>query len=307
MIHALAVSLFVAAVTPANSSASTAAKLAQVIANSVGASEATVYVGALPPNMHSPAPLPKYLLLGSLVNSSDFSSLLNGTVLFYEIPAGGNALDAYRKQLTAAHWTQAKFFSDISQSTQAPGGFDVERVRFPRMDVYCGPGTGIVAMRQTRGSVHGLAISYVNSAAARTMCATAGLLNAIPSPPPPAPVPNLKAPTGITMQAERDTEQGAVQQLFGNTRASISGALPLGDIGGAFAKEFTTAGWSADAPAQSATVYAQTFQITAQKHRYRATLLLVAAGAPQTYDASIEAKDLDAKDTGDGGFSFPFP
>lgn len=274
----------------------TAEKLALAIAASQGKQNVSVYVGTLPPNARIAAPLPKFTLLGSVVDQSTLGAVQE-TNVYYELPDDA-ALTAYRAQLTRAHWTASTFVEREQEAAAKHGGFVLSPRPPGHTSMFCGPNGQAVAM-QSNPEVHSLAVSVVGGRESAAMCAAMTMMNAM-APPAPPPLPDLKAPAGVTME---DAPAAGMAEAFNETtRARLTGPESLASIGGAFAAQLTSGGWSADPPAQTPALYAQAFHVTTKGHHYRTLLLITAATAPQTYDASLDMQDLDAK--GDGIFGF---
>jgi len=270
----------------------TAEKLALAIAASQGKQNVSVYVGTLPPDAHFAAPLPRFALLGSVVDTGPLGAV-QATTVYYEMP-DETALKGYVSELTRRHWKSTNVFQRAQEEMTARGGFVVNPPpQIPRTDLFCGA-AGQAVMLQQNKFAHSLAVSLAGGRQSVAMCAAMTMMSAMPSPPPPPPLPDLKSPPGITMQ-EAPTA-GMFEDFNATTRARLTGSQTLANIGSAFASQLTAAGWSADPVAQTPALYAQGFRFTSRGHHYRTILVIAAADRPQTYDASLDMRDLDAKD-----------
>jgi hypothetical protein len=309
MIGALAFSLTIAAATPAvqTGQAALAVKLAQAIAGTHGRTAAKIYVGALPPGAKITVPLPKFTLLGSVVEtpSAEGEALPMGssTTFYYELPPNGeNALDAYQKQLSDAGWKSSAFFKRIQNQIAPNGGFAVTRVR-PRLPaVYCDGRGGVVSITRARPSQF-IGLEFTSSSEASAFCVMSAALNAMPSPAPAPQLPTLEAPPNVTMQSRLTVP---FMESSAQSEASITSTEPLATMGPAFAQQLVKVGWSADDAAQSSTAYVQTFHMTKNGQHYYAVLSLLGSGKTQHYDATLRAVNLDARSSAGGGFPFPF-
>lgn len=312
MIQALAFSLMIGAVTPAQSTAATlATKLAQAIASERGGN-ATVFVGSLPPRETISAPLPKYTLLGSVVESprleaqalgipGAMTALLDGTQatsLYYELPAGSqDAQGAYEKTLTASGWHQAQFFQDFASRLQQRGGFQATPEPSSQTQMFCGT-TGMLSVARPP-SMQVLVVTVTTGKLNSMACAMGSALEGMPTPPPAPPLPSLHAANGIQIEPSN-----AIAGIFASRSvATITSTSPLATIGASFAEQIAAASWTADQPAQSPTAYVQTFRMTSQGRHYQAVLILISLGTSQRYDARLTMRDLDAPASG----ALPFP
>lgn len=310
MLSALAISLTIATATPAAQStqAALAVKLAEAIASTRGRSEAKVYVGSLPPGVKVPMPLPKFTLLGSVVQTAPPEAegfpVGSTSTIYYELPANGSsALDSYEHQLAATGWKPSSFFKRVESQVAPNGGFAVNRPQLQLPTFYCNGHDGFLAVSRVRTLPQFVSLEFVDGSGVSTLCAMSTALNAMPSPAPTPQLPTLEAPPNVTMQSRLTLPfiESSTQ-----SEAGITSSESLGTIGAAFAQQFTKAGWTADDAAQSSTAYVQTFHMTKTGQHYYAVLSLVASGKPQHYDATLKAVNLDARSSNGTGFSFPF-
>lgn len=286
MLSALALSSTIAASTP--SSPATATKLAEAIASSRGSTAAKVYVGALPPGISTPAPLPKFTLLGSVVT-------MPATLeIYYEASVGGmeQSLQEYRKQLQAAGWKASAFMQRFMQVESPGGGFVVAQVAPEAPDLYCRTG-GFIAFKRLRSMPDTVALSFGSGPQVNALCTLSAVMAAMPTPAPPPALPTLRAPSGVTlepMESGRFTSH-ILESGSAESDAAVKSSLPLPQIGAAFAQQLGSA---------------QTFHMTSKGHRLHAVLSLFATGKERQYDAVLRAVDLDAAPAPSTGFSFPF-
>lgn len=294
MLHEALLSIVLAAA--ASNETAQATKLAQAIATGRGFSAAQVYVGKLPPGKTFGAPLPRFPLVGSVVQDSGPRS---GITVYYDLPTPeSSALDAYGKQLQQSGWKESATVQRLAQSETSRGGFAVTpRVPavFPHM--YCKAGAGVLMLQRLQG-MPVIALTTSTSAESAMFCTMADAVAQM-IPPSPPPLPSLKAPANVTMEEKTQTWSGQ------SSDALLTTSQPIANVGAQFAQQFASAGWTPDAPAQSAAGYLQTFRLVRKDHRYQAILTLVSSGKRGQYDASLEERDLDAKDE-NAGFSIPF-
>lgn len=300
---ALSLTITIAAATPAAKAdeAALAVKLAQAVASSEGRVGAKVYVGALPPGFAVSAPLPKYSLLGSVVQTPERMSPT--PVLYYELPANAqNALNAYAKQLTASGWRAVTFLKRLAVEESNRGGFAITQPSPEYPDTYCNQKGNVVAVARLRSMPQVVALAFGGGSTEMVaFCAMSSAFAAIPTPAPAPTLPTLRPPDGATMESGNN-----VRYASSESAATVTSALPVAAVGQDFARQLTAGGWSADDAAQSSTAYVQTFRMLNKGHHYYAVLSLLSSGKPQTYNAVLKASDLDAR-PGDGfGFSFPF-
>ena len=296
MLHALFLSSLIAAATTDDRGA-LAAELAQAIA-SEHAPGAKVYVGELPPGAHAPAPLPKYTLLGSAVQTLPVSQ--NGDTQVYTAyydagPNARTAADDYGKLLARSGWHESAMRKMLSNAiTPASGGFAVTSPVYEAVHahhMYC-KSNGFIETSAYTWPSHVLTVDYGTGAQAATLCELsdmAGTLFGNPAPSPP-PLPTLNAPQGVTM---RPTIDLGAAFFAPSSRASITTTSSIASVGSQFAQQFTASGWQAQPAASNATAYVQVFTHTEKGRHYQAVLSIVTSGKPQQYDATVRERDLD--------------
>jgi hypothetical protein len=291
--------------------AALAIKLAQAVASTHGLMDTKVYVGALPPGTKAAGPLPKFTLLGTVVQSaapgtSETTQPLPSATYYYELPPNAqSALDAYKKQLAAAGWKESTVFARFDLEATPRGGFAVTQSRPQFPDLYCNDRGGFLALMRLKTLPQDLAVGFGGGPEVTTLCKIGAVLQAMPTPAPPPQLPTLQAPANVTMEA--GTKFGMLfSSPAAQSEASLTSSVPLSTIGSAFAQQLSTAGWAADQAAQSSSAYVQTFRMTNKGRHLYAVLSLLSVGKPQQYDATLKVVDLDARPNAGGGFSFPF-
>ncbi|HET9097107.1 MAG TPA: hypothetical protein VFN37_10625 [Candidatus Baltobacteraceae bacterium] len=308
MMHALLLSSLIGAAGPAPAArAALAVKLAQAIAGEHGAVDTRIYVGELPAGAPPPAPLPKYTLLGSVVQAVRMSETgdVHVYTVYYETPDAQNALDAYGKTLAALGWHEPPMQKAVAQVLAPEGGFAVSSPLAAAMHVhhmYCSS-KGFLETAVLSSPARTLTISYGAGAQAATLCAITTMAGAIFGPPAPSPppLPSLSAPAGVTMHASL----GLADLLTPVSRAALTTASPIAAVGAEFAKQLVASGWQALPAAAGETAYVQTFTKNQQGRHYQAVLSFISSGKPQQYDAAVSERDLD-RPAQPAGFPLPF-
>lgn len=299
MLHTLAFSLIMAAASPANQ-VTLATKLAQAIANmdnNGGASK--VYVGALPAGKAFSVPLPlNAILIGSVAvaqpaNSSTFMFGIRDTAAFFELSGDTSQdLELYGRRIAQAGWRENAFMQRMeAYSSDRKGGFAVSPPAPPAYPkAFCnGTNTAILYIKRLPNMPNVVAVSSADGVAATAFCAMGAMAKSMPVPPSPPPMPTLSAVQGATLESN----ENAMAMPVSESQATLTTSLPLTSVAGNFASQITGAGWSADAPASSATAYVQTFRMTRGGQHYQMVLSIVSTGKPQNYTAALSETDID--------------
>jgi hypothetical protein len=269
-----------------------ATKLAQAIANEAGPQPAAVYVGTYPPSGAPTIPLPSGTLLGSLEathpsdDASSFVRAMGGRdTYFFEIPENGADAEAsYRRQIAGSGWTDMSLGKTSPWQNNSNGGFVVELSSVPETAMYCSADrSALISEGRPTSMPDVIVIGYERGPLAGMICSFTAMQERLAPPPP---LPSLDAPEGMTMKRGDDDQFGMVSQ----SSAFITGPLSITAVGEHFAKKVVAAGWSANVPAKSATVYAQTFQRTYKGLNYQLVLTLAATAKPQTYNGEIRVR-----------------
>lgn len=248
---------------------SAAIALAQRIAAqySVEGAQPALYVGTVPPGLDARIPVPAGAIVGSM-GSSD------GVVLYYNLTRA--QFDAYLAKLRRNGWMP------MPQIATPAGGFAGSVAE--QMTTFCKPGLPMLITR-ARPNTNDVGISSSNKTVSHT-CDTAGMIPAFAMQP--APVPQLRAPDGVTMAG------GSTGIPGGESGASLVTEKPLADVLAAFAAQFTAKGWSARSPVVSDALGSQSFGYSDNNgKKWQVVLTIYRSDAnPKTYYAFIDATPL---------------
>jgi hypothetical protein len=262
-----------------------ALRLAQRIASRGGFTEAVVTLHAPPASLPASVPLPKAMLLGSVVETirrGTISSSSGGTattmsvasgppvLLYYDAPSGRDAtVAAYEAALTQAGWKPAP---DIRRRFPIPqGGFTLP---FPAIKVWCSAAEPRTALSITNADdASGFDLSIASSDRG-----TAFQCSDAPTPFDDfvrrSPLPTFTAPSGMKITASGPASDGTT------SGARIESSLGIGPVFDAFAKQLAGAGWAAASGSiGTPTTRTQTFKKTVDGTAYVTLLALYALDA----------------------------
>lgn len=322
MIHALGLSLLIAAATPADRAARTLKFALAVLAASTR-SKSNVYPGTLPPRFPKNIPLPGADLLGSIVTIMSNTQTVaiqeddgpphaavavpqgspQEIQLYYDASSRQSAtLTEYMHRLSASGYSSTDFDTAFEDPTVSPGGF-AETVpptaAYPR---YFCKGDSLVAATRVSEAPGVIGIGILTGRGAAMTCAAAAFLKAAPRQNQKMPpLPTLHAPANATMQnTTYDPGWPA------GSSALIKAQQTAAEIGDGFAQQMASAGWTAEAPAASAAAFVGAFRKTQGGRHYYATLTVISTGKPERFQAILQQRDLDAV-TPPAAPAFPFP
>jgi len=230
--------------------------------------QSAVYVRGLPPSFNTAIPTPEGALLGSTAANS-------GQTLYYDVTAA--QYDAYRAKLLAAGWTA------LRDTRPHAGGF--AQVEYPVATTYCKPELPTLSVA-VRPNTNELTIAIANERAPHSC--TAAEASPFAQPFQAAPVPELRAPAGMSMRP------GSAGIMNGQSGATITSTQPASRVLAGFAAQLTAAGWAAGAPLANEAIGSQSFAYTDRDgSKWQAVVTIYRSQQdPKTYYAFIDATKL---------------
>lgn len=241
--------------------------LLQRLANAGVGETKTVTVGALPPGWTPPAPLPQSVpILGAVVGPKD------QTQIYYRPADAAAALQTYAAQLRA---------DGFLPQTGVPGRTGFMSGQFlPSLTVMCRGNEGVSILSPGKDD---LRVSFAASPALGPCAATPPRFS--------SPVPNLIAPSGVTVIALGGG--GITWGQFSGTSTFSSAAfrtsLSAKHVLSLFALQLQRAQWKPQHAFLAPQGAAQSFRYDKGDQHWHATLLLFSGDAAHTYEARLEA------------------
>ncbi|MGB6986063.1 MAG: hypothetical protein WBD74_08855 [Candidatus Aquilonibacter sp.] len=281
----LAVLLFASARPASPQAPDNTMLLLQRLVTQYGGGHAEVFVGKLPADMPK-VPLPGLTILGSIHRTSHTQGK-DDTSDSYEVlyDATADSMNAYRSAVVAAGWAnkQAPFNGTGGfVSSRGPSSSTYCKANAPMISIWSGadPNDVTITVAQTDKMVD--LVCGGPEAMAKLM--TAQMQRVMESA-----MPELRAPSGVTMAAASDGTP-----MNGRSAAYIHDGTSAGALLDAFAAQLIAAGWQAGVKSSGTGMVSQAFERTDDKKvQWNAVISVIAVNSkPGDFVAFVDATHL---------------